>query len=172
VENKTDKPEPVSVAKDSAGEAWYIVPELDPEPKIAQHWIRLFGKGISKDNLVTVLPLDRLHARSSVYVLCRKPTEGEHGVGLKPIQPIIGETDGARIHRTVSLEELAADMDAHGPIRVREHWVAGQTQFDARLNRSTFMAALGSLCTPWAPAWKDMTRKDGDYPTMLYLRFA
>jgi hypothetical protein len=153
-------------------EAWYLVPELDPEPKIALHWLDLNGLRAIEENLVTELPLDRLHSRSSVYVLCRKPFYGDHGYGIRPSQPIISETDGLKGHVHASHRDLATDMKAYGPIVVKEHWVSGVNKFNSKLNRGTFMESFGKMATPWAPAWKDMTRRDGDLPSILYLRSA
>ena len=151
-------------------EAWYLVPEIEPEPSTSQFWLLKQAGNIPEENIVTELPLDRLHSRSSVYVLCRKPYRGRHGTGIRPHLPIVDVVDGERKHEHVPLEELADDMKAYGPIAVKDHWTVGSTKFNSKLNRATFLEALGKVSAPWSFAWRDMTRKDGDLPTILYLR--
>jgi hypothetical protein len=150
-------------------EAWYLVPEIEPEPQTSQFWLMNQKAGIPEENIITELPLDRLHSRSSVYVLCRKPYRGRHGYGIRPHLPITSVVDGERLHTPVALEELADDMRAYGPIAVKDHWSAGTNKFNSKLNRSSFLEALGAIAVPWSLKWKDMTRKDGDLPTILYL---
>jgi hypothetical protein len=151
-------------------EAWYLVPEIEPEPSTSQFWLMKQNSNIPEENIVTELPLDRLHSRSSVYVLCRKPYRGKHGNGIRPHLPITSVVDGERLHTPVPLEELADDMKTYGPIVVKDHWSAGSGRFNSKLNRTTFLEALGKAAAPWSLAWKDATRKDGDLPTILYLR--
>jgi hypothetical protein len=151
-------------------EAWYLVPEIEPEPQTSQFWLLKQTLSIPEENIVTELPLDRLHSRSSVYVLCRKPYRGKHGNGIRPHLPITSVVDGERLHTPVPLEELADDMRAYGPVVVKEHWSSGSNKFNSKLNRNSFLEALGKAASPWSLAWKDATRKDGDLPTILYLR--
>ena len=108
-------------AADYDHEAWYLVPEMDPEPEVAKHyWQPTLGKNVDPNNILTELPISLLHSRSSVYVLARKPKRGKfHGI-IRPHLPIVDSVDGANIHKAVDFEELAKDMEAYGPIRIAD----------------------------------------------------
>lgn len=153
-------------------EAWFLVPSGDPEPRIALAWQAKNADQVFDENIITTLPLDLLHSRSKVYVLCRKPVRGKHGGNLRPSQPIVQEIDGARLHVQTPVEELAEDMQAYGPIIVSDHWSKGARHFDSRLDRGSFVSAVGVLASPWMISWEDgNSKKDGNLPTMLYLRW-
>lgn len=151
-------------------ECWYLVPEQEPEPTIASIWqMSKAGLHVPEDNIVTELPLDRLHKNSAVYILCRKGVRGVNGGNVRSHQPIVDTVDGAHIHKNIDLAELAPDVKAYGPIIVAEYWQQGSNKFNSRLDRGPFMTALGAIAIPYVTAWKDVSRKDG-LPTQLYLR--
>lgn len=151
-------------------ECWYLVPEIEPEPTIALVWqCSPLGMHVPEDNIVTELPLDRLHKNSAVYILCRKGVRGKYGGAIRPHMPITDTIDGGHIHKTVEPSELMGDLKAYGPVVVSKYWEQGSNKFNSRLNRAPFLEALGLIAGQWGLHWKDVSRKDG-LPTQLYLR--
>lgn len=163
----------VQAAYEPDSDPFYLIPDTDPEPNVAIAWQRIereAGRVIPDDAFNTDLPLGRLHARSVVYVLARKPERGKYGGQLRPSRPITSTVDGEKLSTDVPAEELALDMRVYGPIHVSEHWSKG-SRFSSRLNRESFLNALAAIATPWAFGWRDVTRKD-ELPQILYLRSA
>lgn len=150
-------------------DTYYLCPEGD-EWEIALAWARKHDpSAITEERILTAINLHQLDRRSQVALIIRKPKLKK---GLRHTQPVTeSPIDGQRMSQHSEPEEFLDEVAEPRPVRVIDHWDAGENRFMSRLVRSSFIAALGAIATPWAIRFADAaSRKGGELPDWITLR--
>lgn len=164
----------------STENVFYLVPKIETELSIALSWNDAHPE-VPEELITDTLELGALKKNSVVYVLARKPSAKyrtrQGAPRVRDTEVYEKDVDGRQYAMPVDPVELAIDMVAYGPVRCVEHWdpaTAGLGRFSAKLNRSTFIAALAKAATPYAPCFEDVAihTAAGDLPTIMCLRWA
>jgi hypothetical protein len=167
-EKQSRAPIPVSDPVRDAPTTWILMPLVEEEAKVSEAWIDAhvpIKRG--QRAMENVLPLSQLRIEDSVMVLVR----GKDMRAVKPLMAVTITQQGERLSAMRPEEELMAELTLTPAIHVRDHWVegAGFGRYSGKLNRATFLEALGKVCVPLCPRFLDQVRKEG-HPDNLVLR--
>lgn len=117
--------------------------------------------------LTEKLNLEGVNRGTEVWVMVRKKFGRQRFTDAQGFER--GE-DGARNTVHAGDEIIANEIKILGPVCAKDHWVAGSHEWNAELDRNSFISAIAKLATPWACQFPDAaSKRAGEQPKLLAL---
>lgn len=150
-------------------DAWYLVVRDQYEEEYCESWFVKNMPDLDQEQIINLLPIDRMHKKSKLYIVCRKGKRGAHRGQVAPVEKLVGyDKNGYKISERLPIEEVAEQVGVYGPIEAKDFWEE-RGRYQKGVNFEAFTNKVAEVARPYRIAFDDANAKKNMLPSMLYL---
>lgn len=152
-------------------QTWILMQDIREEANVAEAWIDEHCPVKREQRMLeTCLDMARLKKEDTIICLLR----GKEGKQARTLSTVMKTSQGELLSTMRPVDELMIDMRLSKPVHCADHWNdgGGFGRYSGELNQSSLVNAIGAICSPLMPKFKDnCSAVKGVLPRFLELRY-
>lgn len=152
-------------------QTWILMQDIQEEANVAEAWVNEHCP-VKREQRMLETCLDMAALRKEDTVICL--IRGKSGRAPRTLSTVLTSPQGEKLSMSRPVEELMIDMSLSKPIHCADHWHdgGGFGRYSGSLDQAGFVNALGAVCSPLMPKFKDVASAvKGALPRYLELRY-